>query len=254
MYYIFGSVPGIELRSLDLLLIFSSCYLYLSIATDPTLHSPTQTDLPIAHLRKTASTSSTIMATNMRYVELAKQLHPRLQRFFAKYPPNQILPTSTRLNTIKDGATPNPFLPHKHPVTGKWHDPEFSLRRQAELVKLARENGVEELLPFTSKGTEERIRHRVEFGLRVRGTGVGQRVKGHLHERMLAPKYVAVIAIAAPDVALEPWVWVLGRMLMLAIGWRREEQLCWVCPDLYGNGERYVVDIGKITPCRVPPY
>ncbi|KAI0184592.1 hypothetical protein EV127DRAFT_464324 [Xylaria flabelliformis] len=130
------------------------------------------------------------MAMNMRFVELAKQLHPRLQRFFAKYPPNQILPSSTRTNTIADGATPNPFLPHKHPVTGKWHDPEFSLRRQAELVKLAREEGVEELLPFTSKGTEERIRHRVEHGLRVRGTGVGQKVKGHLYERMLATKYV----------------------------------------------------------------
>ncbi|KAH8162371.1 hypothetical protein CIB48_g5877 [Xylaria polymorpha] len=133
------------------------------------------------------------MATNMRFVELAKQMHPRLQRFFAKYPPNQILPTSTRTNTIKDGATPNPFLPHKHPVTGKWHDPEFSLRRQAELVKLAREEGVEELLPFTSKGTEERIRHRVEYGLQVRGTGVGQKVKGHRHERMLATKYVGIL-------------------------------------------------------------
>ncbi|KXJ95747.1 hypothetical protein Micbo1qcDRAFT_157804 [Microdochium bolleyi] len=123
-----------------------------------------------------------------RFVELAKQLHPRLQRFLAKYPPSQILPKSTATNTIRDGATPNPFLPHKHPVTGRWHDPEYSLRRQAELVKLAREQGVEELLPFTSKGTEERIRHRVELGLRVRGTGVGQKVKGHRHERMLAPK------------------------------------------------------------------
>ncbi|KAI1828004.1 hypothetical protein F4861DRAFT_535438 [Xylaria intraflava] len=128
------------------------------------------------------------MATNMHYVELAKRLHPRLQRFFAKYPPTQILPTSTQTNTIKDGATPNPFLPHKHPVTGKWHDPEYSLRRQAEMVKLAREEGVEELMPFTSKGTEQRIGHRVEHGLRVRGTGVGQTVKGHLHERMLAAK------------------------------------------------------------------
>ncbi|KAI0396071.1 hypothetical protein F5Y17DRAFT_456393 [Xylariaceae sp. FL0594] len=139
-------------------------------------------------------------AVNMRYVELAKQLHPRLQRFFAKYPPTQILPTNTRANTsaaaaaaAQEGgatttATTNPFLPHKHPVTGKWHDPEFSLRRQAELVKLAREEGVEELLPFTVKGTEERVRHRVEHGLRVRGTGVGQKVKGHLHERMLSVK------------------------------------------------------------------
>ncbi|RYO77381.1 hypothetical protein DL766_008843 [Monosporascus sp. MC13-8B] len=126
--------------------------------------------------------------TAQRYIELAKQLHPRLQRFLAKYPPSQILPSSTRTNTVENGATPNPFLPHKHPVTGKWHDPVYSLRRQAELVKLAREQGVEELLPFTSKGTEERIRKRVELGLRVRGTGVGQRVKGHLHERMLAAK------------------------------------------------------------------
>lgn len=62
-------------------------------------------------------------------------------------------------------------------------------------MKLAREQGVEELLPFTSKGTEERIRHRVEHGLRVRGTGVGQHVKGHLHERMLATKYVMTLLI-----------------------------------------------------------
>ncbi|KAI1859746.1 hypothetical protein JX265_010195 [Neoarthrinium moseri] len=125
-----------------------------------------------------------------RYVELAKAIHPRLQRFLAKYPPTQILPVNTRANSLQaqEGAVPNPFLPHKHPVTGKWQEPEFSLRRQAELVKLAREAGVEELLPFTNKGTEERIRKRVEEGLRVKGTGVGQKVKGHHHERMLAPR------------------------------------------------------------------
>ncbi|KAK7970773.1 54S ribosomal protein L25 [Apiospora saccharicola] len=125
-----------------------------------------------------------------RYVELAKQMHPRLQRFFAKYPPTQILPRTMAENTIKDGAAANPFLPHKHPATGRWQDPEFSLRRQAELVKLARTEGLEELLPFTHKGTEERIRKRVEEGLQVKGTGVGQKVKGHLHERMLFTKYV----------------------------------------------------------------
>ncbi|KAH6648529.1 hypothetical protein BKA67DRAFT_538558 [Truncatella angustata] len=129
------------------------------------------------------------VATN-RYIELAKALHPRLQRFLAKYPPTNILPATTRTNTVAatDGEVPNPFLPHKHPATGKWQEPEYSLRRQAELVKLAREAGVEELLPFTNKGTEERIRKRVEEGLRVKGTGVGQKVKGHLHERMLATK------------------------------------------------------------------
>ncbi len=43
-------------------------------------------------------------------------------------------------------------MPTKHAVTGRWHDPKYSLRRQAELVKLAREHGVEELLPFTIQG------------------------------------------------------------------------------------------------------
>ncbi len=181
-------------------------------------------------------------ATSARYIELAKALHPRLLRFFAKYPPNQILPSTTRANTAAaasasastsatntnitttttttaeggDGSNvaatttatttpslppppppPNPFLPHKHPVTGKWQDPVYSLRRQAELVKLAREQGVEELLPFTTKSTEERIRKRVQLGLRVRGTGVGQKVKGHLYERMLPAKYVITTTATA---------------------------------------------------------
>jgi len=77
----------------------------------------------------------------------------------------------------------NPFRNTKHPVTGSWHNPVFSLRRQADLVKMARAHGVEELMPFTTKGTEERIRKREEFGLRVKGTGVGQKVKGKWWER-----------------------------------------------------------------------
>lgn len=117
-------------------------------------------------------------------------------------PPATILPASSA--AAEEGATPsnprvtgyqqdrpNPFLPMRHPVTGKWHDPVYSLRRQAELVKLAREHGVEELLPPTPKGTEERLRRRVEFGLRVKGTGVGQQVKGHAHERQMVAKYVS---------------------------------------------------------------
>ena len=50
---------------------------------------------------------------------------------------------------------------------------------------MARANGLEELLPFTVKGTEERIRKREEFGLRVKGTGVGQKVKGKGQERTM---------------------------------------------------------------------
>ncbi len=65
--------------------------------------------------------------------------------------------------------TPNPFRPTKHAATGKWHDPIYSLRRQAELVKLAREHGVEELLPHTPKGTEAHLRKRVALGLARQG-------------------------------------------------------------------------------------
>ncbi|KAK4141589.1 uncharacterized protein C8A04DRAFT_30832 [Dichotomopilus funicola] len=124
-------------------------------------------------------------------VQLALGLPARLRTFLARYPPASILPTGTTPETYKTAyqeETPNPFLPTKHPVTGRLHDPKYSLRRQAELVKLAREHGVEELLPFTPKGTEVRLRKRVELGLRVKGTGVGQKVKGHKHERQLGIK------------------------------------------------------------------
>ena len=52
-------------------------------------------------------------------------------------------------------------------------------------MKMARVNGVEGLLPFTVKGTQERIMRRQEHGLRVRGTGVGQKVKGKKWERTM---------------------------------------------------------------------
>ncbi|GAB1310484.1 54S ribosomal protein L25, mitochondrial [Madurella fahalii] len=126
-----------------------------------------------------------------RNVQLAMALPARLRTFLARYPPAAILPDSATPETFKTGyqeETPNPFMPTKHPITGRWHDPKYSLRRQAELVKLARKHHVEELLPFTPKGTEERLRKRVELGLRVKGTGVGQKVKGHKHERQLQVK------------------------------------------------------------------
>ncbi|KAK3329020.1 hypothetical protein B0H66DRAFT_540013 [Apodospora peruviana] len=130
-------------------------------------------------------------AVSQKHVQLALALPTKLRSFLARYPPVAILPAGVDPETSKTGYqqdTPNPFLPMKHPVTGKWHDPKYSLRRQADLVKLARTHGVEELLPFTPKKTEERLRKRVELGLRVKGTGVDQKVKGHKHERTLVAK------------------------------------------------------------------
>ncbi|KAK5663630.1 hypothetical protein OQA88_4061 [Cercophora sp. LCS_1] len=130
-------------------------------------------------------------AASQKHIQLALALPARLRTFFARYPPASILPTGADPETAKtayQAEAPNPFQSTKHPVTGRWHDPKYSLRRQAELVKLAREHGVEELLPFTVKGTEERLRKRVELGLRVKGTGVGQKVKGHKYERQMIAK------------------------------------------------------------------
>ena len=154
------------------------------------------------------------MASASSHVKLAQTLPPRLLRFFARYPPPVLTsshpPSSssstssatTALNTSsndpntdlvettapahdKNTSYDNPFRSTKHPVTGNWHDPIYSLRRQADLVKMARAHGVEELLPFTVKGTQERIRRREEHGLRVKGTGVGQKVKGKYWERTI---------------------------------------------------------------------
>lgn len=139
------------------------------------------------------------MAAQAGCVKLAQSLPPRLLRFFARYPPlpepvtENCSSGNTSASPNQDAAAietglvpsdlPNPFKPHRNAITGRWHDPVYSLRRQADLVKLARAHRVEELLPFTIKATEERLRRRVELGLRVKGTGVGQRVKGKKWER-----------------------------------------------------------------------
>ncbi len=133
-------------------------------------------------------------ASGERYIKLAQSLPPQLLRFFqrnqahiADYFANaakKVTPTSA--GTFAESSKhPNPFRSQKNLETGRWHDPIYSLRRQADLVKLARANGVEELLPPTVKGTEARIQKRAANGLRVKGTGYGQRVKGKLWERTM---------------------------------------------------------------------
>lgn len=60
---------------------------------------------------------------------------------------------------LKDGTSvsgttiqlPNPFLPHKNTLTGRWAPPRYSLRQQADLVKSARASGLIHLLPFGPK-------------------------------------------------------------------------------------------------------
>ena len=138
------------------------------------------------------------MSVAERNIQLARTLPARLQRFFALNPPRSLATAPSHTSTIPeettaestDGRTEklNPFLAHKNPATGRWHPPIYSLRRQAELAKLAKSYGVEDLLPYTSKSTEERRKRRDEHGLRMQGTGVGKNVKGHIWERALKGK------------------------------------------------------------------
>ena len=156
-------------------------------------------------------------AGNAKYMALARALPERLKVFLARYPPGSIVsPTGSNTSCVPAPAPtstdnesqeqqqqqnsqpqltryqqerPNPFIPVLNAATGKWQDPLYSLRRQAELVKMAREHGVEELLPETRKGTLTRVERRVRSGLKVKGTGRGKRVKGHKFERVVEQKY-----------------------------------------------------------------
>lgn len=107
--------------------------------------------------------------------------------------PNANTPTQLVSGTAPAATAPedsslqpiNPFLPWKNPRTLRWQPPAYSLRRQAELVKLAQKHHITSLLPWTPKLPSEIEKRRAEHGLRVKGTGVGQKVKGKMWERTL---------------------------------------------------------------------
>ncbi|KAI9794863.1 MAG: hypothetical protein M1816_002991 [Peltula sp. TS41687] len=158
-----------------------------------------------------------VVQKHQLYLKLARSLPNRLTDFFRRHPPPALLQPSDQQQPTSHG---NPFQPRKHPITGRWSSPIYSLRRQAELVKLARNYGVEELLPHGVKGTQERIRQRHEHGLRVKGTGVGQKVKGKAWERDLKGKLEKrrQAMLAMPQM-IQDWkqVQILVEMLLSAL-------------------------------------
>lgn len=152
------------------------------------------------------------------------QLPQRLRNFFAKYPPQLYSaavaprPTPPETETPAEETLPspytpdryakgahrqdvnawspskallcnnsrkalNPFLPQK--FNGRWSGPRYSLRQQADLVKLAIKYNIEELLPLGRKSSEYKATRLAERGLRIKGTGIGQKVKGHKWERTM---------------------------------------------------------------------
>ena len=144
---------------------------------------------------------------NQQHLQLARQLHPKLLAFFRKHPPaipsaSSALSTTTSVSEIDSTISStsstksaealilserqrNPFLPFKHPISTHWHPPTYSLRTQSSLIKLAQKSHVLPLLPLSPKSPEVKLAQREESGLRVKGTGKGQRVKGKMWERTL---------------------------------------------------------------------
>ncbi|KAL6947695.1 hypothetical protein ACO0RG_000274 [Hanseniaspora osmophila] len=83
-------------------------------------------------------------STNKKLFEYLPQ---QLKNFFHKYPPT-VKYSSKPTSTLAPEA--NPFLPNKHPVTGRWHEPKYSLRRMSVLYKLSYRFGIQDLLPPTN--------------------------------------------------------------------------------------------------------
>lgn len=136
-------------------------------------------------------------ARSSKCIALAQSLPPKLLRFLARYPSPRILPAGEAVAppapTHFQQHTKNPFFPQKNEETGFWRNPVYSSRRQADLVKVARKHGLQDLLPFSTKDVETKLKRKVALGWRGKGTGVGQKVKGHKHERMLGAKYVVFL-------------------------------------------------------------
>ncbi|KAK8440399.1 hypothetical protein CJI97_001355 [Candidozyma auris] len=83
---------------------------------------------------------------NLTAKEAFSKLPQKLHNFFIKFPPRPFAQYAEKPSTIKDPHM-NPFLPNKNPDSGRWHGAKYSLRRSADLFKMARKFGIQDLLP-----------------------------------------------------------------------------------------------------------
>ncbi|BCR83223.1 mitochondrial 54S ribosomal protein mL59 [Aspergillus chevalieri] len=148
----------------------------------PTTQAPTASDQTTA----IANTPSQLEHLQSQSPETTSPYTPNRDAKGHKRPDPKLFSPSRALLHNNDPSHPNPFLPQKNVRTGKWIGPRIGLRRQAELVKMAIKYDVEGLLPVGRKSTEFKETRRAERGgLAVKGTGVGQKVKGHKWERTM---------------------------------------------------------------------
>ncbi|ESW97297.1 hypothetical protein KL918_000904 [Ogataea parapolymorpha] len=83
---------------------------------------------------------------NLSAVEAFEKLPLQLRNFFTRYPPSPFRQYASE-QTLANAPDANPFIPNRHPVTGKVQEPVYSLRRQSDLYKLAYKFGVADLMP-----------------------------------------------------------------------------------------------------------
>lgn len=88
---------------------------------------------------------------NVNTVEAFGKLPTKLQTFFTRFPPAP-LKTYAEKPTLTTAEDANPFLPNKHPITGRIHEPLYSMRRQSDLFKLAYKFGIQDLMPTLGNG------------------------------------------------------------------------------------------------------
>ncbi|CAK9437632.1 mitochondrial 54S ribosomal protein mL59 [Lodderomyces beijingensis] len=82
--------------------------------------------------------------------EAFAKLPQKLHNFFIKHPPRPFAQYKDGPSTTTDPIK-NPFYPNKHLETGRWHSPHYSRRRSADLFKMAKKFGIQDLLPPTPR-------------------------------------------------------------------------------------------------------
>ena len=95
----------------------------------------------------------TVYSQDDKSLSIAKKLHD-----FQSVPASLHKPVLTETTNSTGKPVPtvllpfqNPFKPTRDPRSGKFHAPRYSLRRQADIIKLAMRFGVAELLPPSAK-------------------------------------------------------------------------------------------------------
>ena len=98
----------------------------------------------------------TIYSKEDKSIQIARNLHDFLPVPKSLYNPLRATTVSAFGKPLSTVFFPfqNPFKATRDPRTGKFHAPRYSLRRQADIIKLALRFGVERLLPPSRKQTK----------------------------------------------------------------------------------------------------